>query len=83
MLMMTDYSDIFIDARERIIGQAEVTKGLWQDEVQQRFYEQYVEKGIDAVRIYLTESNQFEYVGKGLKELTDFINEKLSEFNSL
>lgn len=81
--MMTDYSDIFIDARERIIGQAEVTKGLWQDEVQQRFYEQYVEKGIDAVRIYLTESNQFEYVGKGLKELTDFINEKLSEFNSL
>ena len=81
--MMTDYSDIFIDARERIIGQAEVTKGLWQDEVQQRFYEQYVEKGIEAVRIYLTESNQFEYVGKGLKELTDFINEKLSEFNSL
>ena len=81
--MMTDYSDIFIDARERIIGQAEVTKGLWQDEVQQRFYEQYVEKGIEAVRVYLTESNQFEYVGKGLKELTDFVNEKLSEFNTL
>lgn len=78
-----DYSDIFIDARERIIGQAEVTKGLWQDEVQNRFYEQYVNPSIEAVRIYLTESKQFEYVGKGLKELTDFVNEKVVEFNTI
>ena len=80
---MVDYSDIFIDARERIIGQAEVTKGLWQDEVQNRFYEQYVNPSIEAVRIYLTESKQFEYVGKGLKELTDFVNEKVVEFNTI
>lgn len=83
MWTMADYSDIFIDARERIIGQAEVTKGLWQDEVQNRFYEQYVNPSIEAVRIYLTESKQFEYVGKGLKELTDFVNEKVAEFNSI
>lgn len=83
MWTMNDYSDIFIDARERIIGQAEVTKGLWQDEVQNRFYEQYVNPSIEAVRIYLTESKQFEYVGKGLKELTDFVNEKVAEFNSI
>lgn len=83
MWTMVDYSDIFIDARERIIGQAEVTKGLWQDEVQNRFYEQYVNPSIEAVRIYLTESKQFEYVGKGLKELTDFVNEKVVEFNTI
>lgn len=83
MWTMNDYSDIFIDARERMIGQAEVTKGLWQDEVQKRFYEQHVDPAIEAVRVYLTESKQFEYVGKGLKELTDFVNEKVSEFNSI
>lgn len=83
MWAMNDYSDIFIDARERMIGQAEVTKGLWQDEVQKRFYEQHVDPAIEAVRVYLTESKQFEYVGKGLKELTDFVNEKVSEFNSI
>ena len=83
MWTMNDYSDIFIDARERMIGQAEVTKGLWQDEVQKRFYEQHVDPAIEAVRVYLTESKQFEYVSKGLKELTDFVNEKVSEFNSI
>ena len=83
MWTMNDYSDIFIDARERMIGQAEVTKGLWQDEVQKRFYEQHVDPAIEAVRVYLTESKQFEYVGKGLKELTDFVNEKVSDFNSI
>lgn len=83
MWTMNDYSDIFIDARERMIGQAEVTKGLWQDEVQERFYKQHVDPAIEAVRVYLTESKQFEYVGKGLKELTDFVNEKVSEFNTV
>ena len=83
MWTMNDYSDIFIDARERMIGQAEVTKGLWQDEVQKRFYEQHVDPAIEAVRVYLTESKQLEYVGKGLKELTDFVNEKIAEFNSI
>ncbi len=80
---MTDYSDIFISARERMIGQAEVTKGLWLDEVQLRFYELHVDPSIEAVRVYLTESKQLEYVGKGLKELTDFVNEKIAEFNSI
>lgn len=83
MWTLIDYSDIFIDARERMIGQAEVTKELWQDEVQKRFYEQHVDPAIEAVRVYLTESNQFEYIGKGLKELTNFVNEKLAEFNSI
>lgn len=80
---MTDYSDIFINERERMIGQAEVTKGLWQDEVQKRFYSNYVDKGIEAVRVFLTESSHAEYTGKGLKPLTEFINQKLCEFNSI
>ena len=29
--MMTDRSDIFLDEKERLMGQAEVTKSLWQD----------------------------------------------------
>lgn len=80
---MTDYSDIFINERERMIGQAEVTKELWQDEVQRRFYDNYVEKGIEAVRLFLTGSYNAEYTGKGLKALTEFINQKINEFNSI
>lgn len=79
--MMTDYSGVFIDAKERVLGQAEVTRGLWDDEVQRRFYDQYVDKSILAVDRYL--DGHDSYAGKGLRDLTAFVNEKISEFNTL
>ena len=78
---MIDRSDLFLDEKERLMGQAEVTKGLWQDEVQERFYEKFVDKAILAVDQYLNFCN--EYIGMGLRDLTTFVNNKIVEFNSL
>lgn len=80
-IMMIDRSDLFLDEKERLMGQAEVTKGLWQDEVQERFYEKFVDKAILAVDQYLNFCN--EYIGMGLRDLTTFVNNKIVEFNSL
>lgn len=79
--MMIDRSDLFLDEKERLMGQAEVTKGLWQDEVQERFYERFVDKAILSVDQYLDGSDG--YIGMGLRDLTTFVNTKISEFNSL
>lgn len=79
--MMIDRSDLFLDEKERLMGQAEVTKGLWQDEVQERFYDRYVDKALLSVDHYL---DGFDgYVGMGLRDLTIFVNNKIREFNSL
>ena len=79
--MMIDHSDAFIEAKERIIGQAEVTKGLWDDQVQKRFYEQFVDPSIQVVDYYL--NGHDKYVGMGLIDLTAFVNNKIIEFNAL
>ena len=79
--MMTDRSDIFLDEKERLMGQAEVTKSLWQDEVQERFYERFVDRAILSVVQYLDGCDG--YIGMGLRELTAFVNNKIVEFNAL
>ena len=78
---MTDYSYSFLEEKDRLVGQAEVTKGLWQDEVQERYYEKYVDPAILSVDHYLDGYQGF--VGMGLRDLTAFVNDKIIEFNSL
>lgn len=79
--MMIDHSDAFVDAKDRMLGQAEVTKDLWDDQVQQRFYDQFVNPSIQAVDYYL--NGHDKYVGMGLRDLTAFVNNKIIEFNAL
>ena len=79
--MMIDRSGLFLDEKERLMGQAEVTKSLWQDEVQERFYERFVDKAILSVDQYLDGCDG--YIGMGLRALTSFVNKKIGEFNAL
>ena len=73
---MIDRSDLFLDEKERLMGQAEVTKSLWQDEVQERFYERFVDKAILSVDHYLDGCDG--YIGMGLRELTSFVKKLIS-----
>ena len=78
---MIDRSDIFLEEKERLMGQVEVTKGLWQDEVQERYYDSFVTPALSSIEHYLDGYQGF--VGMGLRELTAFVNDKVNEFNSL
>lgn len=78
--MTVDYVQQMLEIQRGLLAKAESTKAMWQDEVSNRYYRDY----IDYYKRYIDDYIQGnEITGMGLENLLEFFEQKSNEMSQL
>lgn len=80
--MTVDYVPQMLEIQRELISKAEATKLMWQDEVANRFYHDYIDKYNEYINNYLQGGN-FGNRGMGIEDLLQFFEQKAEEMSIL
>ena len=78
--MTVDYVQQMLEIQRGILSKAEATKAMWQDEVSNRYYREYIEIYEKYINDYIQGK---DIRGKGLEDLLAFFEEKSAEMSQL
>lgn len=86
MNVMNHIPDFVMQIQEverQLESQFDITADDWKDEVQQRYYNEYVNKYKELIDRYINGSDFGEMSGKGLNDLLIFMNEKMQKMEEI
>lgn len=78
--MTVDYVQQMLEVQRGLLAKAEATKSMWQDEVSNRYYRDYIDYYEKYINNYIQGN---EITGKGLEDLLAFFEEKTAEMSQL
>lgn len=78
--MKVDYVQQIMAIQRRLMAKAEATKSMWQDEVSDRYFRDYIEYYDHYINNYLEGK---EITGMGLEDLLNFFEEKTQKMTEL
>lgn len=81
MRNIPDFAMQIVEIEKGISGQAEESASLWKDDVQKRYYSEFIERYYKDMEIYIQGGQ--EIISKGLNDLLVFTDEKLTEMEQL
>ena len=80
--MTVDYVPQMLEIQRGLLAKTEATKPMWQDEVAQRFYSDYIDKYDEYIHNYIHGKN-FGNRGMGLEDLLQFFEQQMQEMAML